>query len=135
MSRKSQSSLEYLITVGFITFLVISIILISYIYTGILREKIKENQVESFANKVVSTAESVFYAGEPSKTTLEVYLPPGVTGITIINDSLIMNYSAGSAENVRAYPSKVNITGSINPAPGTKRLILEAKTNYVDIHQ
>ncbi len=135
MERKSQSSLEYIITVGFVTFVVISVIIIAYLYTGILRNRIRENQIESFANKLISSAESVFYAGEPSKKTVDIFLPAGVNSIAINNYILLMNYSAGAQNNVRAYDSKVNITGTINPGPGIKRLILEAKANYVDIHQ
>lgn len=127
--------MEYLITVGFVTFLVISVVLVAYLYTGILKNKIKENQVNAFANKVVTSAESVFYLGEPSKTTLEVYLPSGVNTISIFNDSMTINISTGATQIIRAYSSNVNITGSINPAPGIKKLILEAKATYVDIHQ
>ncbi len=127
--------MEYLITVGFVTFIVISVILVAYLYTGVLKNKIKENQVNAFANKVVATAESVFYSGEPSKTTLEVYLPSGVNTISIANDSMIINISTGATQMVRAYYSNVNMTGSINPAPGIKKLVLEAKATSVDIHQ
>lgn len=135
MKKYGQASLEYLITVGFVTFFIISIILVAYIYTAILRDRIHVNQVETFANKIVSAAESVFYAGEPSKTTLELHLPTGVNAIQANNNMLIVNYSTGRDNIVRAYDSKVNITGFINPAPGIKKITLEAKATYVYIHQ
>ncbi len=133
MRQRGQASIEYLIIVGFVTFLVISIFLIAYIYTGNLQNKIKTNQLETFGNKVVTTAETIFYSGEPSKTTLEVYLPAGVTNITISGNNLIITYMAGASRGIRAYESKVNMTGSINPGPGIKKLSLEAKSDHVEI--
>jgi len=130
---KAQSSLEYLITVGFVTLLVTSVILIAYFYTGIFQDKIKNNQINAFAGKLISSAESVFYAGEPSKTSLELYLPAGVNNITLSDTMLIVNYTTGATQAVRAFDSRVNITGSINRSPGIKKIILEAKSDHVEV--
>lgn len=130
---KAQSSLEYLITVGFVTLLVTSVILIAYFYTGIFQDKIKNNQINAFAGKLISSAESIFYAGEPSKTSLELYLPAGVNNITVSGTTLIVNYTTGATQSVRAFDSRVNITGAINRSPGVKRLTLEAKSDHVEI--
>ena len=48
---------------------------------------------------------------------------------------LIINYSTGRNNNVRAYDSRVNLTGTINASLGIKKLFLEAKSDHVDIHQ
>ena len=132
--KKGQGSLEYLIIVGFVTFLVISVLLVAYIYTGTLKNKIKITQVDSFGNKVISTAETMFYSGEPSKTTLDIYLP-GVNSINITGNLIIIKYQTGATQTIRAYEGKVNMTGAINVSLGIKKLIFEAKSDHVDIHQ
>jgi len=34
--------------------------------------------VESFGEQLINSAESVYFAGEPSKTVVSLYLPEGV---------------------------------------------------------
>ena len=63
---------------GFLTFVLISVVSIAVIYSSGTNDKIKVIQVNNFANKVLSTAESVFFYGQPSKASVSVYLPDGV---------------------------------------------------------
>lgn len=133
MKKKSQIGTEYLIVVGFVTFAIISILAIAYIYSDQIKDQIKLNQVESFANQIVGSSESVFFAGEPSKTTIELYLPDGVQSISLNPDSLIVNTSVSTGDNLRVFESKVPLNGTISISEGKKRLILEATQADVQI--
>ena len=135
MEKKGQISIEYLIVVGFITALVIGMVGIAFIYTGGIEDEIKFNQLESFAKKLVSSAESVFYAGEPSKVEINAYLPRGVDGISIDNREIIFNITTSSGLNSIGYSSNVNVTGSISPSEGTKRIQIIAQSDKVLITQ
>jgi hypothetical protein len=135
LKKKSQIGTEYLIIVGFVTFAIISVLAIAYIYSNQIKDKIKLNQVESFADQVVSSSESVFFSGEPSRTTVELYLPEGVNSIGLNSDSLIVNTSVSSGNNVRVFDSKVPLNGTISVSEGKKKLSLEATQSYVQIIQ
>lgn len=134
-SRRAQVGVEYMIIVGFVTFAIMSVIALAFFYSGEIKERIRLNQVENFATQVVNSAESVFYAGEPSRTTVRLYLPEGVRDITVYSDAILITSVVGSGENIRAYDSKVPLNGTITPGEGIKKLTLEAKTDHVLITQ
>ena len=133
--KKAQAGIEYMIIVGFVTFAIMSVLVLAMLYSGQIRDKVKVNQVESFATQLINSAESVFFAGEPSKTTISLYLPEDVTNITINSNQMVITITTSSGENVRAFESKVPIQGTITISEGIKRLTLEATENYLLISQ
>ncbi len=139
MKRKGQVSIEYLIIVGFVTFVVMSIIGIAFYYSGTMKGKIKENQVTEFANKLILTSESVYYSGEPSKATINVYLPEGVSEIRIESNELVIQYGTSSGENIISFSSKVpveeNSTAQISQSQGLKKIEIKAQSDKVIISQ
>jgi len=130
-NQKSQSAIEYLIIIGFVTFAITSVIIIAYFYLGMSRDKIRENQIENLAIKIIDSAESVFYAGEPSQITISVYFPEGIDSIQFSGYNLIINASMSSGKMSRAFTSRVFLSGNINPTPGTKKLKLRAESSGV----
>lgn len=125
--------MEYLILVGFVT-LVISIVLgIAVFYTGNVQNNLRSNQVNEFANKVVSTSEYVFYAGEPSKATITAYVPDGVTNISIVENSLVVSFHDSGGESRLLFPSNVNITGTLTSGEGIKNIEIMASGGQVVI--
>jgi len=140
MGKRSQVGVEYIIIVGFVTMAIISIVVLAYFYSGQIKDKIRLNQVESFAFNLVSSAEVVFFAGEPSKTTISLYLPEGVVTILVAEDEdaiVITTQVSGGRYNTRAFYSKVplNASSPISTSAGIKNLVLEAEANYVMITQ
>ncbi len=131
MKSNSQASVEYMIIVGFVTFLVIIIIGMAYFYSDLIKDKIKINQAETFAVQLINSAESVFFSGEPSKTLVRLYLPENVRSVEINSDSIVINISTSSGFNIRAFTSKVPLQGNISSSPGVKIFSIEAKNNYV----
>lgn len=131
--KSAQISVEYLIIVGFITFVLIGIIGIAFFYSGSIRDSIKMNQVSSLASKIISSSERVFYAGEPSKTVVSGYLPEGVDEIQIIENSLIFTVETGSGISKISFSSNVPILGTLESSKGLKKIKIEAKENHVEI--
>lgn len=134
IKKKGQIGVEYMIVVGFITFAIMSILALAFFYSDKIKDQIKLNQIESFATQVVNSAESVFFAGEPSKTTINLYLPSGVQDIELSQDSLIIITQVSSGSNKRVFESKVPLNGSIPITEGLKKIVLEAHQNYVAIN-
>lgn len=139
--NKAQVSIEYLIIVGFVTFVVMAIMGIALYYSGTIKDKIKENQVNNFANKIISTAESVYYSGSPSKATITVYLSDNVRNIYIpsTNDALVIKFGTSSGENTIAFSSRVpiveNSTAEISHSQGLKKIEITAQTDKAIIRQ
>ncbi|MFH1365695.1 MAG: hypothetical protein ABIH28_03865 [archaeon] len=131
--KKGQISVEYLVIIGFVTIVVIGILGIALVYSGAIKDKIKISQVTSFANKIISTSESVFYAGAPSKSTISVYLPENVEEILIIEDSLIISIQTSTGKNRISFSSKVPISGNLGISSGLKKIKIEAGSERVDI--
>lgn len=137
--KRAQSSMEFLILTGFLTFVIIGILGIGYFYSGTINDRIKSGQIASFANKITSTSETVFYAGEPSKATISAHLPEGVEEIEFINNTIIITYHLTSGENKIGFSSSVPI--SENPASqissnsGIKNIVIVANSTHSVISQ
>lgn len=129
--KRAQISIEYMIVVAFVTFLVIAILGAGYFYSSNARDRIKFNQLSTFSNSVISTAERIFYAGEPSKATITPYLPPGIRVLEISGNEMVFTVSTSTGVTKISFTSKVELQGSISPSDGIKRLQLAAQPNGV----
>ena len=131
MKKKAQTGIEYMIIVGFVTLAIMSILVLAIFYSGQVRDSIKLNHVENFAVQLINSAESVFFAGEPSKTTVRLYLPEGVKNIDINSDYISIDVAVSSGLNRRVFNSRVALQGNVSSAEGMKKITLDAKENYV----
>ena len=138
-NKSAQISMEYMILVGFITFIIIGLLGIGLFYSGSIKDRVKFTQVNNYANKIISTSESIFYAGEPSKATITAYLPESVTEIYVdeTEDSLVISVQLSSGITKRAFSSNVPISGSgtFSVSSGLKKIVIIAGENEVNITQ
>mgnify|MGYP001561751496 CR=1 FL=1 len=135
-SRKSQIGVEYLIVVGFVTFAIMSVVVLAFFYSGQIKDRIKLSQVEGFANQLIVFSEDIFFSGEPSKTTIKIYIPEGVQSIAVNPDSIVVTTSVSGGTNIRVFESKVPLQGSIiNIGEGLRKISLVARENYVEISE
>ena len=138
-NKTAQSSMEFLILMGFLTFVIIGILGIGYFYSGTINDRIKSTQISNFVNKIVSTSEIVFYSGEPSKATISVHLPEGISDIEIINDTIIITYHLMSGQNKVSFSSKVPIieipAKEITASSGLKILVITANQTHALIEE
>ncbi len=132
-----QVSIEYLLIIGFVTFFVVVVLGTAFFYSGSIRDSMRVTQVNNYANKIISTSESVFYSGEPSKATVSVYLPQGVESVEISNNNLIVAIQTSSGTNKMAFSSKVPISlqGNLTASSGLKKIQIIAETNTVTVSQ
>ena len=135
--KRGQISIEYLILLGFVIFIIISFLGVSLLYSAQIKDRIKFNHVNNFATKIIQSSESVFYAGEPSKVTITLFLPEGVKSIEIQGNQLVFDVTTNSGITKIAYTSNVpiQIQGSISPSQGIKRLQIKAQQSNVLITQ
>ncbi|MEM3113483.1 MAG: hypothetical protein QXI33_03630 [Candidatus Pacearchaeota archaeon] len=133
MKKAGQIGVEYLIVIAFVTFIVLTTFTLGIYYSGAIKDKIVSDQIENFAYNLINSAESVFFAGEPSEITLNLYLPSSVSNITIQNDGIVITSETSSGINVRFFESRVPLSGTISPTPGNKILKLKALSDRVEI--
>jgi len=133
--KKAQVGMEYLLIVGFVTFSIILILGIALFYSSTSREGVRAAQIGNFANKIIETAESVYYSGKPSKATVSVYLPVGVDSIEISGNDLFITFQTSSGINKRGFSSNVPLSGALNSNSGLKRIEIIAQDNFVFIQQ
>lgn len=138
-TKLAQISTEYLIIVGFVTFVVIGILAVAFFYSGMIKDKLKITQVNNYANKIISTAESVFYHGEPSKATISAYLPDNIKDIEILDNSLVISIQLSSGLNRIAFSSNVpiveNVAAPLTHYQGTKNIEVVANSTDAIIAQ
>ena len=133
MSKRGQISLEYLIVVAFVVFAVIVILGVSLFYTSSAQDQIKLNQLFTFATKITTSAESVYYAGEPSKVTITAFLPDGVQNIEVISNNIVFTIVTSSGTSVNAFESNVPLDSAttILTNEGLKRIVIRAGADRV----
>lgn len=124
-----------MIIVGFVTFAIMLVLALAFFYSDQIKDMIRLNQVDNFAIQLVNSAESTFFSGEPSKTTVRLYLPEGVKDIVVdsVENSIVITVRTSSGDNVVEYKSRVPIQGTISITQGTKKLSLTATSSYLDI--
>jgi len=135
MFKRGQISTEYLIVVGFVVFLVMGILGVAFFYTSITNDQIKVSQVSNLANKIISSAESVFYAGEPSKLTITGYMPIGVSSFEIMPNEIVASISTSSGVSTISFTSNVPLLGNVSSSEGVKRIEVLAQQDEVAINE
>ncbi|MBW2981018.1 hypothetical protein KY360_06400 [Candidatus Woesearchaeota archaeon] len=134
VSERGQISLEYMAIVGIATMVAISLLAISYFYSKGTESTINTQQIDRVAKEIVDTAESMYYYGEPSRTTIKAYLPDGINEITVGPDELSFRVRTPSGETDIFYPSSVSLQGNISTEYGFHYITIEAKEGYVWIN-
>ncbi|MCX6748537.1 MAG: hypothetical protein NT076_02945 [Candidatus Pacearchaeota archaeon] len=131
--KKGQISIEYLMIMGFVTFVIVGILSLGVFYSSTITDKIRMNYVGNFANKVITSSESIFYSGKPAKVTIFAYLPDGVKQIEIEENDITFWVASASGENKISFSSSVPISGAINHFKGLKKITISAQQNYAEI--
>lgn len=132
MFRKAQISVEYMLIMGFVAIMTIPLIVIYYTYTTGSTDEIITSQVTQLAHKIVDSAESVYFLGEPSQTTIKVYIPKQITGASIDNKEVLFNVStqSGNAEIVQV--SSIILNGSLPIKQGAYFITVKALNTSVN---
>jgi uncharacterized protein (UPF0333 family) len=132
--KEAQVSMEYMFLIGFATIITIPLIIIYQSFIQDSSDEITSSQILQVAKKVIDAAESVYYFGEPSQTTLKVNIPGNVVladlsaGYEVV---FRVKTKTGKADIVQNSP--VNITGSLPINKGTYTVTVKAKSDYVEV--
>ena len=132
--KKSQISVEYMVIIGFVTLITIPLILIYHSFVQDSSDEITATQVQQIAQKIADTAESVYYIGEPSQTTLNINMPDMVAAVNLsAGYEIVFKIRTGSGTADIVQGSSVNITGSLPVNKSSYAITLTAKSDYVEV--
>ena len=133
--KEGQVSIEYMLVFAFVTFVVLIILGVAFFYSNSIRDNIRVTQADNYANKIISSSESVFYAGEPSKATISAYLPDSVENIYIQENHVLIELRTASGLNTMAFESKVPISGNLSNIEGVKNIEITANDTAITINE
>ncbi len=135
LKKEGQVSIEYIIVFSFVVFFVIIVLGIAMFYSGNVRDSMRFSQIEAYSNKILSSSESVFYSGAPSKATVSAYLPEGVQSVEIIESSIFITLQTSSGINKISYLSNVPISGGLSNNQGVKNVEIVANETGITISE
>ncbi len=134
--KPAQASMEYIMIAGLVALVIIPTTFIFYRYASDSAEEIDRAQIDKLGRDIVSTAETVYYLGEPSRIVISERLPKNVRNISVEQDPATGTYlfeisvSHGGTISVFSFPTKVNIFSAFSSEDfnaGVKNVRIEAK--------
>lgn len=133
---KGQVSIEYLIIVGFVTLVITAVLSAAFFYIDTSQTRIQSNQIEVLADKIISSSESVYYAGEPSQTAITIYFPKGLQNISASGNSLIIEATTPGGRIVRVFESSVPLEINLPVfSEGTAKVTIRAEQDKTVIEK
>ena len=125
--------MEYMMIVGFVAVITIPMLLVYYSYSSSTEEQIIANQADQIVKKVVDAAESVYYLGEPSQTTIRVYIPNMIINSTVANREVFFRIKTNSGISDIVGVTSVEIEGSLPVSRGIYIVTIKAVGDKVQI--
>ncbi len=132
--KDAQISVEYMFLIGFATVITIPLIIIYQSFIHESSVEITSSQINQVAQNVVDAAESVYYLGEPSQTTIKANIPGNIVSADLSAGYEVVfkiRDKSGMVDIVRN--SAVNITGSLPVNKGTYTITVKAAPNHAEV--
>ncbi len=108
---KAQSSLEYLLVVALTFAIIVPTTYLFYNYSKESSQEITDAQVTKLGRIIVDAAESIFYSGQGSKTTLELTIPDNIQSVVIIDGrEIVFNITTSFGISEIVFFSSANLT-------------------------
>ena len=132
--KRGQVSVEFITIFGFVFLMTIPLIVIFFDQTGSVQDAIAGNHLRNIAIKVTDKAETMYYLGEPSRTTVKTQFPERIEYINITSRIIIFGYrtAKNNLQEILSV-SQVNLTGNISTNPGIHYIVIESSGDVVSI--
>lgn len=133
MQLKSQISVEYMLIMGFAALITIPLLLIYYTYSSDSVDSVSTSQSLQIARKIVDSAESVYYLGKPSQTTLKLNFPDNIYSTNLSNKEVVFKVKIKNGVTDVVQISSVNMSGSLPKTQGIHIITIKADDGFVQI--
>lgn len=103
--------MEYLLVVALTFAIIVPTTYLFYNYSKESSQEITDAQITKLGRSIVDAAETIFYSGQGSKTTLELNVPDSIDSALIIDGKeLVFNVTTTFGTSEIVFFSSVNIT-------------------------
>ncbi len=132
MKKRGQVSIEFITIFGFVFLMMIPLIVVFFDQLGTVRDAVSSNHLRNIAIKITDKADTMYYLGQPSKTTIRAHFPEHIEYINITQRTVIFGYRT-SINNIQEITSTslVNISGNISVMPGIHYIEIESSGDEV----
>ena len=136
--RKAQYSMEFMLIFAFSLMVILPLVILLQSEYNQNKEVLNVAQARKVLGQISITAQKTYYAGPPSRNTIEVVFPAGITNISSTNiegavrrSEIIISVSRSGNEDtlVDVLPFWVNL--SLSPSSGTRRLLLKTEDTRI----
>ena len=124
---RAQASSEYIIIVGFVVGITIPLMLVYFTFANNVNDQIISAQLEQISKSIKVFADTGYFLGEPSQTTLKVYLPTGIQSVQIINKAINYKIRTGHGINDIVFVSSSDLTGVLPTSSGIHFITVKAE--------
>lgn len=137
--------MEFILIFAFSLAIIVPLVSLMHSEYAESKQNLDESQAKQVLDQITIETHNVYYAGYPSRTTLELYFPKGieeidVTGVTVSGvekSELVFKIIKGNTENslVAVFPFRINVT--LNTNDGKRKVLIKAEEEqertYVNI--
>lgn len=136
--KKSQVAMEYIIIVGLVLVILVPIILLYARYSSETNYAVTASKAEVIANEIAKAANSVYFYGEDTQTSIEVDFPSGVESISFSGNEIVFSIRTDNGISEIAKVTEVQLTdlsglGQIPLVPGRKKIIVKSLGDKVAV--
>jgi uncharacterized protein (UPF0333 family) len=131
--EKAQVSIEFLMVVGFALLMTLPLVYIFFRQSETVNTSISSAQVDKVTSEIRDAADEVYYLGSPSKKTLTLFFPEGITQVNLTGNSMtfLVDSANGDYEVVKWTVGNISPVSNITTHSGIHHISLESGSDYV----
>jgi len=130
---KAQVAIEYIIMFG------MGMIIVGLLWVFITDEsqrtryEVQLSYAKNALNKITNTADLVAIQGPPAQTHISPLFPDNIQRVYISGNTVTFEVRFKDFVNNLSATSIANLSGSLQSTPGSKRILIKAVNDYVEI--
>lgn len=134
---RAQAAVEYFVIAAMVMMFMIPIWAYMVTTQQQASEELSLSYAKNAAKQIADSASLVHSQGAPAKINIKVYIPSGVTDVSIVNKTIIFNVMMGSQESEVWYSSMAEMQGEedIPTSEGYYYFDIISHDSYVEINR
>lgn len=130
---KGQIAFEYIMIVSLVLLFIIPIWAYSASINTQASQTISLSQAQVAVNKIASAADLAYSQGPPTKLTMNILIPRGVTSANLTGTTVVLRLYSGAGVTDVAAVSLANLSGSLPTTEGLYKFVIQANATFVNI--
>ena len=129
-NRKSQSSLELLITLSFGLVILLPVVVLAFLQISTSTSTLATTEASQAATKLAATATIVGSQGPPAKEVVTIQVPPDTTAVYVgtlagsVGHLITFNVSTNAGPSLVTAYTPVNVSGSLGGITATATYLI-----------